>query len=251
MSNTNPNRPPVFNPKQNTAAKKSSWPLIRLVLIFLLITIIALGAWNFFYYQNDHNIDAQAVVQTAIEQTLQAKTLAYQNRSTLFIADEKKVYSDLEGQKDAANSFHVKGQILNTPIEVFQIGNTTYRKDPNTGQWIVTEEDAFGVASMLMTEINPLSNLYIESLGACEYLGREKAGGQMCRKIVCQPTLKNPWIGEHFQDITYTFLINPKTGNIVKLTISAISKENTAANLIMESGFGNYNQDIIIKPPIQ
>lgn len=233
-------------PKINIPWKK--YLRLRYILIFILIIIFAYA--GFVYVQEETRIVPEELLNTAINNTLEAKSYQFHTRSTITIQGEDKVFSDISGERADAQTFHVVGSMLGTEINVYQINDTTYRLDAITNKWIVTENNSLLRESLLMAELNPLSNFYFKELISTNYLGKEKVDGRKMHKIECTPKINNKWLDGYFKDLKYIIWIDRKDKVIRKAKVTALSKEKESSSLTVEVEFKNFNKEFNIQPPM-
>ena len=227
----------------------------RLNKIIFFIIIIAIAAGSFFYADyrrtvSGSKLSSEELAQLAIDNTFSADSYRFHSKSTLFVAEEERVFSVFEGEK-SQDKRHIEGNILGTPLNIFHIDNTTYQQDANSGLWYIVENNNLDTSSLLINELDPEKDFHFSSLGEVIDLGKEEIDNIKVRVIEFHPVLENKWIIKYFQDITYTLKI--KGGNkpyIVSAIISAVSKENESATLVIENYFQDFNTEINIEAPV-
>ncbi|MEL7566092.1 MAG: hypothetical protein AAGU27_14565 [Dehalobacterium sp.] len=233
-------------PKINIPGKK--YFRLKYILIIALIILIAFAGTV--YLQESIQIIPEELLNTAINNTLEAKSYQFHTKSTITIDGEDKIFSDISGERADANTFHVTGSMLGTEIDVYQINDTTYRLDSITKKWIITENNSLLRESLLMAELNPLSNFYFKELLSANYLGKEKIAGHKLYKIECTPKINNKWLDGYFKDLKYIIWIDRKEKTIRKATVTALSKEKETSSLTVEVELDNYNKEFKIQPPV-
>lgn len=221
---------------------------LKYILILALVILIAFAGAT--YLEETTKIIPEELLQTAISNTLEAKSYQFHTKSTITIEGENKVFSDISGERADAKTFHVVGSMLGTEIDVYQINDTTYRMDPITKKWIVTENNSLLRESLLMAELNPLSNFYFKELISANYLGKEKVAGRRMYKIECIPKINNKWLEGYFKDLKYVIWIDRKDKLIKKATVTALSKEKESSSLTVEVELDSYNKEFKIQAPV-
>lgn len=233
-------------PKINLPWKK----YLRLKYILILTLIILITFAGTVYLQETIQIVPEELLNTAINNTLEAKSYQFHTKSTITIDGENKIFSDISGERADANTFHVVGSMLGTEINVYQINDTTYRLDSITNKWIITENNSLLRESLLMAELNPLSNFHFKELLSANYLGKEKIAGHKMYKIECTPKINNKWLDGYFKDLKYIIWIDRKDKTIKKATVTALSKEKETSSLTVDVELNNYNKEYKIQPPV-
>ena len=115
----------------------------------------------------------------ALKNTFQAKSYSYKIQSTLYVDGKERPLSDIEGKKDVGDNYHLQGVMLKQPVEVYQIGDTTYLKESNHHQWMVIEENNIMEMEQFVTEVSPLSNFSFSVPEQVDYLGKERLEGRV------------------------------------------------------------------------
>lgn len=207
---------------------------VRYLLIVGFLILISFA--GHIYLQENTKIIPEELLTDAINNTLEAKSYQFHTISTITIDGTGKVFSNIKGERADTNIFHVSGSMLGTEIDVYQINDTTYRLDPLTKKWIVTENNSLLRESLLMAELNPLSNFYFQELLSTNYLGKEKINGHKLYKIECTPKINNKWLDGYFKDLKYLIWIDKKDCTIKKATVNALSKEKRKQQPYYRSG---------------
>jgi hypothetical protein len=217
------------------------------IIILLGILLVILGVD---YYRENTKIIPKELLSKSINNTLSAKSYRFKTKSTINLDGEGKVFSNLTGEKSGENCFHVTGSMLGTEVNVYQINNTTYRMDPLTQRWIITDNNSLIKESLLMAELNPLSNFYFKELVSASYLGKEKISNKKLYKLECIPKVQNKWLDNYFKDLKYLVWVDKKHQLINKAIVTATSKENESGRLTVEVELYNHNEKITIEAPV-
>lgn len=221
-----------------------------LVLIIILLVLIAAAVFFGFRAYQGISMDPGELLNKALSNTFSANTYNFKSKSVLNMAGEERIFSVLEGEK-AGNNRHIQGSILGTDVNIYNINDTIYQKDPVGGGWNVVENKDLASLALLITETDPEENYRFKDIGEVSYLGKEKIEGVNTRKIEFYPLLEDEWIERYFKDITFTLWIsNGVRPYIVKAVISGVSKENSEAKLVIENYFGDLNKQINIQSPL-
>ncbi|MDD4570966.1 MAG: hypothetical protein PHN47_00540 [Clostridia bacterium] len=233
--------------KEKTTYRKKQFPLI-----FLLIVMILAGGT--YVWQSNANMSptaASEIAASAIDKLLNAQSLGYSTESLLTVNGQQICYGTIEGEKADKDTYHAWGNILGSEIDIYQIGNNTYRLDELTHQWLVVPDNPFAKESMLIAEIDPAANFYFSSLGTVAYLEAEDVNGAKCYKLSLSPVLSDEWIQKYFTNINYTLWVDQKTGYLLKALITADTENNgTKGTLSIISEFSDYGESFDIEAPV-
>ena len=219
-----------------------------------LVLIISLGlvlAWSLsrqgFFASAPEPL---AIAQAAIKNTFAYPSYTFKTRSVLYLDDEERVFSVLEGEKTAQGR-HVWGSILGTGVNVYHINGNFYLQDALSGKWNLVGNTDLKAAATLIEELNPEKNFYFADWGTAEDFGKGEIDGKKAQHICLKPVLEDKWIEQYFKDITFDlYIINAlKEPKLLYTQISGVSKENTGAKLVIENYFAGYGKKIIINEP--
>ncbi len=248
--------------KNNKKQEKSASPppnrrRLLVIILFLLFAIMA-GTW---LWQQNYatTFDPNEQLTKGMENTFHSESYAFKSHSTLYLDNtannaqqtrEERVFAVIEGEKNGSNR-HISGSVLGTDIEMYLVDGTLHRRDSIDGTWHSVPMANIAQGAMLTNEMDPQYNFHFSEIGGVEYVGRENINGQKLDKFVFKPILEDKWIVKYFGDITFTiWLTTGRNPYMVQSIISAVSKENTAATLVIENYFSNFNQVDPIQAPV-
>ena len=222
----------------------------------ILLLLILIGISTAFYLRDYFaaiRVPAETRVNQAITNSIEAPSYRFTIDSQLLVDGKKRQFSLIQGEKGENNSYHIQGTILGTPVNIYQIRDTTYRQDPIDHKWMVIEKSSMEKESMLISELNPISNFYFNEIGPITPLEKEKnkEENQLGMKYQIQPELENHWIEAYFIDITYQLYITKKAPyHLEKAYIEASSRSNPENKLFMEIEFWDFGKSISIQQPV-
>ena len=90
--------------------------------LLLIIAVVCLIRPNL----NAPKLPPNELAQTAIDNLLAAESLSFATHSCLLLGDEEMQLGDIHGEINGTD-FHVAGEVLGTPMDLYQIGAKTYR----------------------------------------------------------------------------------------------------------------------------
>jgi hypothetical protein len=221
--------------------------IITIIVVFIIIISLFGGGSKFSAPVGTTAL--QTLVEESIQNTFNADTYRFTNQSTLNLNEEQRTFSLLQGEVSDNQNRHISGSILGTPVNIYQIKDTLYHQDPLDGKWRVTSNNNLPSAAHLVSELKPESNFQFETMGEIKNLGKEKVNRKRALKVEFHPVLSDQWIEKYFQDITYILWLDKSRKYILKSQITATSKENTAAKLIIENTFSDFGKKIRIEVP--
>lgn len=216
----------------------------------LAILLLGAAAWAGYYLwlQPAVLMPASELVEKAVHQTADTPSYRYTLLATLEVDGRTQIWSDIAGER-SNQDVHIVGRMLSTPVEMYQVGKTSYNRDPFTNKWYIVEGYDLNEQTILMMEINPLSNLNFKAVVEAEYAGREKVKGKDCWVINCRPDLENQLLEVLWQDFRYQLWIDRREGLIRKAVMEAKSRNSTTSSLKITMEIFDFNQPINITPP--
>lgn len=219
---------------------------IPLKIIMALAAVILIGAGTLFFYQQI-KIVPEDLLKEALKNTLQAESYSYKIQSTLYVEGKKRLLSDIKGRKDAKDNYHLQGTMLKQPVEVYQIGETTYFKEDNNDQWMVMKNNNIMEMEQFITEVNPLSNFDFVVPDQVEYHGKEKLNKKAYHVLSCIPNVENHILKRHWKNFQYKFWVDKRGKIITKSLVTSEGSNNTILELLVE--LSNLNSSSDIKAP--
>ncbi|NPV92548.1 MAG: hypothetical protein HPY50_17420 [Firmicutes bacterium] len=219
------------------------------LLLALVLAAAAVGIGLYFWrFQPASMFPAGELVEKSIRGTIDKASYRYTLVATLEVDGRIQTWSDITGEKSGPD-VHLIGKIINTPIEMYQIGSTAYNRDPFTNKWFTVEGYNLNEQSILMMEVNPLSNLNFKSVVEAEYAGREKVKGRDCWVVNCRPDLDNQLLEVLWQGFSYQLWIDRGDEVVRRAVLEAKSKNSATTNLKITMEFYDFDQPISLSPP--
>jgi hypothetical protein len=214
------------------------------LIIILALIILVTGIIQKQIQSLDPDLAAKAM-----EASFSADTYRFSGRSVLYINDEERVFSAIQGEK-SGNARHIKGSILGSEINIFSVDDVFYQQNPLDGVWQKITDKTLADAVLLWAELDPENNFDFAALGDAVDLGFEEIDGQKARCLELYPTMNDAWIERYFQDIVCRLWIYGRKPYLVKAYLEGTSKENPAAKLVIENYFSDYGKNIVIEAPM-
>ncbi|MDN5344067.1 MAG: hypothetical protein PWQ18_178 [Clostridia bacterium] len=225
--------------------------LLRWQIILPLVLIVALagGGWAYSYYLREIKVDPQELIVQALDTTNQASSYRFHVEANLTAGGNSIALSKLEGEKAGDGSLYLKGQMTGQPVEIYQVKDTTYFRDPASKRWMVTPGNSPLEQEKYMAEINPLSILKITQVDNLKFLGRQKKVPGRPYLLTCQPRVNNQFLNSYWQDFNYQFLVERGSNYIRQVSLEAAHRQRPQDKLTMTVDFYDFNRRINIKPP--
>lgn len=214
-----------------------------------LVIILALGLAYPVFKNNGPDLPPHDMIAKVLENSSQAQSYRYQTEAQILVKGNKEILSKVEGEKSGSTRIHVKGSIMKSTIELFQINDKTYTKDSFTNRWIVLEGNSLQQQELFMTELNPLANFAYKELFEAKYNGIEEVKGQKTWAYSLQPQVTSTFLDMFWTHITFKMWVGTKDHLLKKAILQAESKKDRKDTLQITIFMYDYNKPIEINPP--
>lgn len=219
--------------------------ILGLAILCILVLICARPAREYYIKSR---LEPQVEVNKAIERMSTVKSYEYNMSSTFTVDQRKEVISRVTGEKNGENT-HIKGEMVNTAVDIYYINNTIYNLDSFSHKWLVIPSNTSNSEELFISELNPLSNFRFKSINAVEKLGFEKVDGCECLMVSCRPSIESQLLETLWKDFEYRLWIDYKKSLLKKAVLTAANKQSDKTSLKIEVQFKKINERIRIAPP--
>ena len=230
------------------AINKVRWIVLGILGVLLVSLAVAAPTINDYYVKS--KLEPQLELEASIKNMAAVNSYQYKLKSGFTVDNREEVISEVQGAKDGENT-HIKGEMVNTPVDIYYINRTIYNYDSFSQKWLVIESSSTNSEELLISELNPLSNFRFKQINSVEKLNFEKIDGTECLVVMCKPSIESQLLESLWQDFEYQIWIDYKDKLIKKATLNATNKQmkNTKLNLGVE--FKDINQEVAIKAPVE
>lgn len=214
--------------------------------LLLIIAVVCLIRPNL----NAPKLPPNELAQTAIDNLLAAESLSFATHSCLLLGDEEMQLGDIHGEINGAD-FHVAGEVLGTPMDLYQIGAKTYRQDTLTEQWLVLEDQQLLNQEALLNEINPRAAFQLTDILNISETETENLDEEKCYKLSFQPQTASGYYEKYFSSLTYTIWVTLDDHQLRQAKICAsASANNIESTLQITTEFWDWNNSPAIEAPV-
>lgn len=212
----------------------------------LIIAVVCLIRPNL----NAPKLPPNELAQTAIDNLLAAESLSFATHSCLLLGDEEMQLGDIHGEINGTD-FHVAGEVLGTPMDLYQIGAKTYRQDTLTEQWLVLEDQQLLNQEALLNEINPRAAFQLTDILNISETETENLDEEKCYKLSFQPQTASGYYEKYFSSLTYTIWVTLDDHQLRQAQICAsASANNIESTLQITTEFWDWNNTPAIEAPV-
>jgi len=227
------------------AIKKIHWMMIGVLVIVLGLLASAQKIMD--YYEKS-KLEPDVELRQALEQMPRLDSFRYRLQSGFTVDGRKEVISRIEGETEKGNT-HIKGEMVNTAIDIYYIDRTIYNYDSFSEKWLVIESGTTNSEELLISELNPLSNFRFKGLNGVKKLGFEKINGAECLVVGSKPSLQSQLLESLWADFDYRLWVDWHDNIIRKAELSASNKRNPKTRLSINVEFYDFNKTMEIKAP--
>lgn len=227
------------------AINKKRWIILVLAILCIMGLICARPAREYYIKSQ---LEPQVEVNKALKRMSTVKSYEYSLSSTFTVDQRKEVISRVVGEKNGENT-HIKGEMVNTAVDIYYINNTIYNLDSFSHKWLVIPSNTKNSEELLISELNPLSNFRFKAVNTVEKLGFEKVDGSECLMVSCHPSIESQLLETMWKDFEYRLWIDYKTSLLRKAVLTATNQQNEKTRLELQVEFKNLDKPCRISPP--
>ncbi|MFZ3172880.1 MAG: hypothetical protein WA118_13000 [Carboxydocellales bacterium] len=213
----------------------------------LLVGIVGWASWYFFLQGPP---DPKLLLTKAWQNTIKAESYSFSSSTEMVVDGKKRVLSKLEGQIQK-DGFRVKGEMLSTPVELYQIGKIIYLKDVFGGNnWKVFENSVLERQPLVTAEINPIGYLQFKDTFEANIIGEEKFNDRKVYRVEVQPDVDNQFLAMLYTNFRATFLIGKRDHLIWKAVLTGVSKQKAEDKITIDITIKDY-KPVKLVPPVK
>jgi len=222
------------------------WVAVIVLVLIVGTTILSLDKIRDYYVKS--KLEPQTELLKASQNMAAAKSYRYSLSSDFTVEGRKEVISRVAGEKDEGNT-HIKGEMVNTPVDIYYIDRIIYNYDSFSKHWLEIDSGTDKAEELFISELNPLSNFRFKEINNVEKSGFEFVDGAECLVVKCKPTVESQLLETLWKDFEYRFWIDYREGFIKKASLNAVNKKMPKTVLHISVGFKDLNKKIEIKAP--
>lgn len=223
--------------------------IIVLAIIGLLVLAGLLSAKTLHNHYVKYQLVPAESLRTASENMEGLSSYRFHLDSGFTVEQREEVISRVDGEK-ADGSTHIKGEMVNTVVDIYYIDRTIYNYDSLAERWLIIESETSNSEELLVSELNPLSNFRLKEPGEVEKIGFEKVDGVECLVVGCQPTVESRLLESMWKEFDYRFWLDYRQNLIRKATLTAKNQQNEQTILKLTVHFHDFDKKIVITPPV-
>jgi len=199
-------------------------------------------------YYTRSKLEPQVELSESLKNMAAVKNYRYSLTSEFSVDGRKEVISKVSGEKQGSNT-HIKGEMVNTPVDIYFIDRTIYNFDQFSNKWLIIDTGKTNSEELLISELKPLSNLQYETVSDVQKVGFEVLDGTDYLIVTCRPMLASNWLTTMWQDFECQIWIDYQQDLIRKAVLKATNRAVTTTRLTIKVDFKDINDSIIISSP--
>lgn len=219
----------------------------KFIISIIILLALILTACQIIPRINAAKYTADEIIDSSISNLQNAPALKFTVTSTLTVDDNTREYGNINGEILKNGNFHIDGSLLGSVLQMYQIGDDTYRLDTITDNWQKTEENAIIYNTALFNETNPLQQFEFSNYTDAHIIdcSDKKA---LCVKFC--PNLEAASVSQYFTNLTYTIYCDTNL-NLYKTVITGdLTNNSVDGKLKITTTFERLPDDYQIEPPI-
>lgn len=227
--------------KQRWLVINPRWLFIALAIVLLLFGVYR-GAGA---YLARVRVPPEELLAASMDKTLASSSLRFK----MVVKTGGTVISDVQGERVAPDSVHIKGTMQDMPVEFIHTGDNTFIKGYWSGNWSRLEGNKMADSELFVTEFNPLGNFNFKDIPFIKKTGSEQIKGNKLVVLELRPIVQNPLMELNYDDFVYRVWVDPQKQVITKARITATGKNGSRDKLEIILEMYDFNQPIKISPP--
>lgn len=221
------------------------------VLLIIILLFLALWRYGGTIIYGTGKVPPREILETGLDRTIASESFRYQAETRLVTEGRLNInyFSQVTGERVAPDQIQIKGTIMNTPVELIQIGDNSYYKDPHSGQWITLAGNNASHMEYFYAELNPLAYINFKHMPQIDYQGTTKLNGEKLLSFEIHPILSDPILEFRLTDVICKIWLHPKDHRVRQASIQAREKNNPKGAIEIDISFWDYDKNISINPP--
>jgi len=191
----------------------------------------------------------QELLNEGLARTAASKSFRYRAEARLLVDGREQYVSDVNGEWVAPDRAHIRGTVVNTPVEYIQVRDTVYMRDQFSGRWLILPGSSLPQSELFATELNPLAVLRLKEIREVQARGRERINGARAVVLGVRGTPDHPFMESHFTDFDYTLWLEPGSARLRQVRLHAASRTGPNAGVELVLRFRDFDHNITVNAP--
>ena len=221
--------------------------------LLLFIVLLAAGVCGISVgldFWQEWRTPPEQIVGEAMLYAAEAPMYSYTSEAVRIDDGKEILLSCMNGQKKG-EIVHLFGSVdvVDSQVDVYQIGDTFYRKDIVSGSWMKMTGQNLEATEYLLQEINPLGCLILHANAEVTELKKETVNNVKCRSFLVRSSGENSFLTSVWNEFFYTVWID-KEHRLQKAEVIAGSHEHQGEQLKLTMYFDWESPVEDILPPV-
>ena len=180
--------------------------------LLLFIVLLAAGVCGISVgldFWQEWRTPPEQIVGEAMLYAAEAPMYSYTSEAIRIMDGQETLLSRMNGQKKGEN-VHLFGSVdvVDSQVDVYQIGDTFYRQDIVSGSWMKMTGQNLEATEYLLQEINPLGCLILQTGAAVTELEKETVNDVKCRRFQVRSSGETSYLTAVWNEFYYTVWID-------------------------------------------
>lgn len=222
---------------------------IVIAAVIALVILLICGASRVATFVEKSRLQADLELENAQINMSALTSYRYHITAAFEYGDRREVISELAGEKEAGKT-HIKGEMVNSAVDIYFIDGMIYNYDSYAGKWMLIDSGSSNSEELLISELNPLSNLRFIGTGNPEKLGFATIDGTECLELKCNPEVDSLALQNLWQNFEYRIWLDYKKDLIRSFALTAQSKANARTRLYIKVDLYDCDEKIELQAPV-
>lgn len=226
-------------------------PKLNLKIALVVLTLGLVSAWGYKFYWQEIRVNPEELLVKALDTTHALKSYRFHLEAFLETDGGRIEISRVNGERTSTGDLHLWGKMTGQEVDIYQVKDTTYFKDPVSQRWMVTPGNNPLQQEIFLIEVNPLSILKITKVKELQYKGKQKNIPGRPYLLVLRPEINNNLLNAYWENFSCSLWIDRGNPYIRQVELVAEHRQKAGDNLLIRLELYDFNKRITVEPPQQ
>lgn len=217
----------------------------------MVLALVLAGTGGYNFYLQEIKVNPEELLVKALDTTHALKSYRFYLEAFLETEGGHIEISKVNGECASTGDLHLWGKMTGQEVDIYQVKDTTYFKDPVSQRWMVTPGNNPLQQDIFLVEVNPLSILKITEVKELQYKGRQKNMPGRPYLLSLRPEINNALLNAYWHNFSCNLWIDRREPYIRQVDLVAEHRQKAGDSLVIRLQLYDFNKRIDIKPPQQ
>ena len=224
---------------------------LNLKIALVVLALVLVGTWGYKFYVQEVKVNPEELLVKALDTTHALKSYRFYLEAFLETEGGHIEISKVHGEWTSPGDLHLWGKMTGQEVDIYQVKDTTYFKDPLSQRWMVTPGNNPLQQDIFLVEVNPLSILKITQVKELQYKGRQKNMSGRPYLLALRPEINNALLNAYWHNFFCNLWIDRRDLYIRQAELVAEHRQKAGDSLVIRLQLYDFNKRINIEPPQQ